>query len=146
LALWHWTWEQLDAPDDRPRHSRAELATALLDVLALLACELSLAGRHEWIARLPETLRLHPGWPMHDAPPRDKCLEALADLLHHGAPVTKALRAMVRDPDPHVRAAVARGLRIADPDARPLLEGLLGDPDRRVRAIARERLPADQPT
>lgn len=145
LALWHWAWARLDAPDDLPRHARAELATALLDVLAFLACELSLSRRHEWIARLPEMLRLHHGWLMHDAPPRDRCLDALVELLHHGAPVTKAVRAMVRDPDPHVRAAVARGLRIADPDARPLLESLLGDPDRRVRALARERLPADQP-
>jgi hypothetical protein len=145
LALWHWAWEQLESPHEHPWRSRAQVATSLLDVLAFLACELSLAGRHEWIARLPEMVRLHQGWLMHDAPPRDKCLEALADLLHHGAPVTGAVRAMTRDSDPHVRAAVARGLRVTDPDARPLLEGLLADPDRRVRTIARERLPSDQP-
>lgn len=150
LALWHWVWEQLESPqdrdrDDHPSRSRAHVATSLLDVLAFLACELSLAGRHEWIARLPAMLQLHHGWLMHDAPPRDKCLEALADLLHQGAPVTNAVRAMARDPDPHVRAAVAGGLRVADAEARPLLEGLLADPDRRVRTLARERLPADQP-
>lgn len=148
LMLWHWAWAQLESPQDRDhtRRSRAQLATSLLDVLAFLACELSLAGRHEWIARLPEMLRLHHGWLMHDAPPRDRCLEALTELLQHGAPVTKSVRAMTRDPDPHVRAAVASGLRVADPEARALLEGLLADPDRRVRTLARERLPADQPT
>lgn len=148
LALWHWVWQQLESPHDHAHawRSRAQVATSLLDVLAFLACELSLAGRHEWIARLPEMLRLHHGWLMHDAPPRDKCLEALTDLLRHGAPVTKAVLAMARDSDPHVRAAVAGGLRVADPDARPVLEGLLADPDRRVRTLARERLPADQPT
>lgn len=145
LALWHWVWEQLESPHDHAWRTRAQVATSLLDVLAFLACELSLAGRHEWIARLPELLRLHHGWLMHDAPPRDKCLEALADLLHHGAPVTKAVRAMARDADPHVRAAVARGLRVADPDARGVLEGMLADSDRGVRTLARERLPADQP-
>lgn len=145
LALWHWGWEQLESPREHPWRSRAHHATSLLDVLAFVACELALAGRHEWLARLPEMLRLHHGWLMHDAPPRDKCLEALADLLHHGAPVTKAVRAMARAADPHVRAAVARGLRLADPEARALLDGLLADPDRRVRSIARERLPADQP-
>lgn len=146
LALWHWVWAQLESPHDHPFRSRSQVATSLLDVLAFLACELSLAGRHEWIARLPEMLRLHHGWLMRDAPPRDKCLEALADLLHHGAPVTKAVRAMARDSDPHVRAAVAGGLRVTDPEARALLEGLLADPDRRVRTLARERLPAEQAT
>jgi hypothetical protein len=148
LALWNWAWAELDGPYDRVRttRSRAEIVEGLLDILTFAACELTLAGHHEWVARLPEMLKLHRNWLMDEASPERRCLESLGQLLQRGAPISKAVRAMASDRDSNVRAILAHGLRLDDPDARALLQTLTSDPDRRVRNLARQRLPDDQPS
>jgi len=112
LALWRWGWEVLRGPRPRDR-PRGVVVAGLVDVLALAACELSLAGRTEWVDDLPELLSIVRGFFLHPDSPRAKCLQSLSDLLAKGAPVTANVEAMARSTLPVVRAALARGLRPA---------------------------------
>lgn len=145
-AMWTWAWTELDAVHQCEGRPNVDEIEALLDVLTYLACELSLAGNHEWVAGLPRLLELHHGWALWEVSPRDKCLEAVSELLRRGAPISKAVEAMARARDRSVRAAVANGLPIDNPEARALLEQLRVDPDPHIRKLVSQRLPKDEPS
>ncbi len=145
LALWDWGWNEFEQERDPSWRSRASIVGGLVDVLAFTACQLALHGHHGWIVKLPELIKINRGFFLDDDSGQDRCLEALADLLHYGAPIGKVVKALARDRNPAVRAALAQGLRATDPDARELLELLATDANASVRKLARERLPAGQP-
>ena len=146
LGLWTWALAELEGLGKRDRRPAVAEVEGLLDVLTFLACELALAGRHEWITDVPRLLVLHENWLLREDSPREKCLDAVSVLLRRGAPISKTVRVMAGSRDRNVRLAVARGLPLDNPEARALLEGLRADPDRYVRKLALERLPPSEPS